>query len=366
MWKHLPYIILGSVLTLACIGGLEHAAISNEPPPVGMNTKDFEPDELKTINVFQRACKSVVFITSKRRVRNNRFLFGSPFQNQIQQGSGSGFIWDSEGRIVTNYHVVADADSLVVTLPDHTELEAHVIGKAPDQDLAVLQIDSPDIMLKPIEIGSSSSLQVGQKVLAIGNPFGLDQTLTTGIVSALGRQIKSITGRVIDNVIQTDAAINPGNSGGPLLDSKGRVIGINAAIISPSGSSAGIGFAVPVNTVASIIPQLLENIRPGMGIKPLSDNWAKKYNIKGVIIYEVESNGPADRAGLEGLEADGWGYYYLGDVITAIDDEPVTSSDELFRILKKHNVNDKVKVSILRRGKKEANIVITLQALPTQ
>ncbi len=221
-------------------------------------------DEQNTIDIFRRSAPSVVYITSIALRRN---LFSLNIY-EIPQGTGSGFIWDSGGRIVTNYHVIQDANRLEVTLADHTTWKGVLVGAVPDLDLAVLQISAPSAKLQPISIGESSSLQVGQKVFAIGNPFGLDQTLTTGIVSALGREIKAVTGRTIHNVIQTDAAINPGNSGGPLLDSAGRIIGVNTAIYSPSGGSSGIGFAVPVEDVNRVVPQVIRQgkvVRSGRG-----------------------------------------------------------------------------------------------------
>ena len=226
---------------------------------------DLASDEISTIELFRNASPSVVYITSIALRRN---LFSLNVY-EIPQGTGSGFIWDKHGRVVTNYHVISDANRIEVTLADQSTWKGVMVGAAPDQDIAVLQISAPTAKLRPITIGESDDLHVGQKVFAIGNPFGLDQTLTTGIVSALGREISSATGRTIHDVIQTDAAINPGNSGGPLLDSAGRLIGVNTAIYSPSGGSAGVGFAVPVSEVNRVVPQIISNgriIRPGLGV----------------------------------------------------------------------------------------------------
>ena len=226
---------------------------------------DLASDEQNTIDIFRYSAPSVVYITSIALRRD----FFSLNAYEIPQGTGSGFIWDKQGRVVTNYHVISDANRLEVTLADHSTWKAVLVGAAPDRDLAVLQISAPADKLRPISIGESKNLLVGQKVYAIGNPFGLDQTLTTGIVSALGREISSATGRTIHDVIQPDAAINPGNSGGPLLDSAGRLIGVNTAIYSPSGASSGIGFAVPVGEVNRVVPQIISKgkmIRPGLGI----------------------------------------------------------------------------------------------------
>ena len=205
---------------------------------------------------------------------------------EIPQGTGSGFVWDQDGHIVTNFHVVQEGDRANVTLNDGSTYPATIVGTTPDKDIAVLKIDAPPQKLLPLPIGQSSNLKVGQKVLAIGNPFGLDQTLTTGVISGLGREIKSVSGRPIHDVIQTDASINPGNSGGPLLDSSGRLIGINTAIYSPSGANAGIGFAVPVDTVNQIVPQLMKFgkiTRPGLGISILADQIAQQNRIDGVV-----------------------------------------------------------------------------------
>jgi S1-C subfamily serine protease len=311
------------------------------------------PDERNTISVFQEVAPSVVFITSKV-IRQGFFLTDT---YEVPAGSGSGFVWDNEGHVVTNYHVTEDASTLTVTLSDNSSYEAEKVGQEPSKDIAVLRIKAPSSKLRPVKIGSSTNLQVGQKVVAIGNPFGLDQTLTTGVVSALGREIKARNGRTIQDVIQTDAAINPGNSGGPLLDSRGQLIGINTAIISPSGSSAGIGFAVPVNTVNRIVPQLIKFghvSRPGLGIQVVSDAQARRAGIEGVIIGDIQEGSAAAKAGLRGVQRDRYGYTYVGDIIIGINDQAVRNYGELGDVLEQYKVGEVVTVRILRDGEKKS------------
>ncbi len=314
------------------------------------------PDEKNSVQVFEEVAPAVVFITSLARQRD----FFTLDVTEIPQGSGSGFVWDSKGNVVTNYHVIANASSLTVTLSDGSSFPAKVIGSEPNKDIAVLRIQAPEAKLKAVKIGSSDKLIVGQKVLAIGNPFGLDQTLTVGIVSALGRQISSTTQRTISDVIQTDAAINPGNSGGPLIDSQGRVIGVNTAIVSPSGAYAGIGFAVPVNTVKAIVPQLIQHgkvIRPGLGVTIISDSIANRLDIEGVIIGEVPTGSEAERAGLQGIKRNSQGEFELGDVIIGIDAKKVKDIDDLGSALEEHKVGDTVTVKFLRDGKEQTTKV---------
>jgi S1-C subfamily serine protease len=284
---------------------------------------------------------------------------------EIPQGSGSGFIWDQDGHIITNYHVIQDASSAQVTLGDQSIWEAELVGVDPSQDLAVLVIKAPQHQLKPLAVGTSQDLQVGQNVLAIGNPFGLDQTLTTGIISALGREIKAENGRTITGVIQTDAAINPGNSGGPLLDSAGRLIGVNTALYSPSGSSAGIGFAVPVDTVNRVVPQLIRYgrvIRPGLGIRIADDATARRMNLPGVLIIENEAGSAAEAAGLRGTRWDARNQLILGDIIVGLADTPVHTANDLLNALEKQQVGDIVQLDIMR-GTQRKRLSITLQAV---
>ena len=324
-------------------------------------TQPLSTEELNTIAVFEKAATSVVYITNTALRRD----FWSLNTFEVPQGSGSGFIWDRQGHIVTNFHVVYGADTIQVVLDDQTSFDAKVVGVDPDHDLAVLRISSKNNSLIPLEIGSSQDLRVGQRVLAIGNPFGLDHTLTTGIVSALGRSIKSINDRTIEGVIQTDAAINPGNSGGPLLNSSGQLIGVNTQIVSPSGAFAGIGFAVPVDIVKRVVPQLIQFgklIRPGLGISLIPDSIAKRWGITGVPIAKVQPGGAADKAGLRSLEEVPGGRIRLGDIITAIDGEEVRNYDDLAKILDRYNVGDRIALRIRRNGK-DHTLSLNLQAV---
>jgi S1-C subfamily serine protease len=309
---------------------------------------DLAGDELNTIDIFRANSPSVVHVTSIALRRG----FFSMNAVEIPQGTGSGFIWDDQGRIVTNYHVISDANRVQVTMADNSSWKAVLVGVAPDKDLAVLQIDAPSYQLKPIAIGSSKDLLVGQKVFAIGNPFGLDQTITSGIISALDREIKAVTGRVIDGVIQTDAAINPGNSGGPLLDSAGRLIGVNTAIYSPSGAYAGIGFAVAVDIVNSIVPQIIKHgriIRPGIGATLADERVANRLGIEGVLILSVEKGGPAENAGLRPTTKYR-GEIILGDIITSVAGKKIRSFDDLLTELERFKVGEKVPFTIDRNG----------------
>ncbi|HWU89540.1 MAG TPA: trypsin-like peptidase domain-containing protein [Kofleriaceae bacterium] len=336
--------------------------VSLEPRPIAQRPDDkLGADEQATIAVFHDFSRSVVHITSLEVQRDRMTLNAT----EIPQGTGSGFIWDQDGHIVTNFHVVQMGDRARVTLNDGSSYPAKIVGTAPDKDLAVLQITAPRQKLLPLPIGKSADLLVGQKVLAIGNPFGLDQTLTTGVISGLGREIKSVTQRSIFDVIQTDASINPGNSGGPLLDSAGRLIGINTAIYSPSGANAGIGFAVPVDTVNAIVPQLIEHgkvTRPGLGINILSDQIAARQKIKGVVILGVTPGGAADQAGITGARqtAGGW---ELGDVIVKLGGTEVKQASDLYRALDAHKVGDEVEVVVESRDERRT-VKLTLQALP--
>jgi S1-C subfamily serine protease len=322
---------------------------------------ELSADERSTIAVFERATKSVVFIANTA-IQQDVWSLNIM---EVPQGSGSGFVWSKQGHIVTNFHVIYGADAIKVTLADRSEHQAKVVGVDPDHDLAVLQIQMADGPVEPLAIGFSHDLRVGQKVLAIGNPFGLDHTLTTGVVSALGRTIKSMSNRTIEGVIQTDAAINPGNSGGPLLDSAGRLIGVNTQIVSPSGAYAGIGFAVPVDTVNRIVPELIKHgklIRPGLGVSLVPDAMAKRWGIKGVIIGKVTRGGAADRAGLRGARETMMGQIQLGDVIISVDGKPVATIDDLMDVMEAHKVGDQVTVDILRGNRRE-RVSVTLQAV---
>lgn len=319
----------------------KEATAATDPAPLLIT------DEANNIAVFEAASPSVVFVTNTQ-LRRQRFSLNVL---EIPKGSGTGFIWDDDGLIVTNFHVVYGANKINIALQSGQQFEAKVVGTSPEKDIALLKIDAPKDMLSPLPLGNSDALAVGRKVLAIGNPFALDTTLTVGVVSALGREIKSMNNRTISNVIQTDAAINPGNSGGPLLNSQGELIGVNTAIYSPSGASAGIGFAIPVSTLKNLVPQLKKYgklYRPVLGIETLSDSWTKRLKIKGVVVFAVKPGLPAASAGIIGVREDRRGKLHLGDVIIAIDSEPVTNEDTMLSLLEQHSPGDTVEITTLR------------------
>lgn len=311
--------------------------------------------ESHTIRLFESAAPSVCFITTSQMRRN----YFSRNITEIPSGTGSGFVWDRDGHIVTNFHVIQGSDRWQVTLADRSTWPATLVGYAAEKDLAILKIEAPREKLTPIQVGASETLRVGQAVYAIGNPFGLDQTLTTGVVSALGREIQSVAGIPIRDVIQTDAAINPGNSGGPLLDSSGRLIGVNTAIYSPSGASAGIGFSIPADAVRWVVPELIKYgriKRPSLGIEVRSFR-----NIEGVVVYSVIEGSAAERAGIRPLYLDRSGNVRLGDVITAINGAKIASYNDLFLELEKYSPGERVSVT-LRRDDQEENLALTLDA----
>jgi S1-C subfamily serine protease len=317
-------------------------------------------EERATIGLFERASPSVVYITSLALQRD----FFSLNVQEIPQGSGSGFIWDRQGHVVTNFHVIQGASGAQVTLADQSTWDAELVGGAPEKDLAVLRIKAPQNLLRPLPLGSSDDLRVGQSVFAIGNPFGLDQTLTTGIVSALGREIQSVAGVPIRDVVQTDAAINPGNSGGPLLDSAGRLIGVNTAIFSPSGAYAGIGFAIPEHSVRWVVPDLIRYgrvNRPTLGVEPAPDAWNRQLGIEGALILNVTPGSGADEAGLRGTRQSRGRRIELGDIIQSIDGKPVKDSGDLLLILEEKKAGDVVRVGILR-GDRRLEVRVRLSA----
>ena len=324
---------------------------------------DLAEDEKSTIELFRKSSPSVVHVTNIALQQD--FFFNV---QKIQQGTGTGFVWDDQGNIVTNFHVVANADAAQVTLADQTTWEASLVGVAPDRDLAVVRIKAPRDKRPALPIGTSGDLRVGQKVFAIGNPFGFDQSLTTGIISALGREIDSMTGHAIRDVIQTDAAINPGNSGGPLLDSAGRLIGVNTAIASPSGAYAGIGFAIPVDTVNRIVPDLIrygKSQRPGIGVETFNDEVSQEVLRRlglerGTVISRVVSGSTAARAGLRPTRRDENGYIVVGDIVTDVNDKPVRSQRDLSAVLDEYKIGDTVSLTVVRDGKPR-KIPVTLQ-----
>lgn len=340
-------------------------AVGPIEPRVVTPRGDLAADEKATIELFREASQSVAHITTSEVGRN----FRSNSMTEVPKGTGSGFLWDNHGHVVTNFHVIEGADRCRVTLADQSVWNGTVIGAAPDRDIAVLKIDAPVEVLKPIVVGTSSDLLVGQKVFAIGTPFGLDQTLTTGVISGLGREIQSRTGRRIEGVIQTDASINPGNSGGPLIDSAGRVIGVNTAIFSPSGASVGIGFAIPIDSVNRTVTRLIRDgriVRPGLNINVAPDTVTQKLGLKGVLILAVLNGGAADQAGLHPTTEDDHGIH-LGDILTAMNGKPLRSGDDLLAALEEHEAGDVVKFKILRNAKtkqqEELEVAVKLQAL---
>ncbi|HSI60394.1 MAG TPA: trypsin-like peptidase domain-containing protein [Ideonella sp.] len=336
-------------LLLACGLALASAGAAAQSPRAVAPRGALAADELNNIAVFKAASPAVVNITVLGLERD---LFSLNVQ-QVPRGTGTGFVWDDKGHIVTNFHVIQDANAARVTLADQSSYRAELVGAFPDRDLAVLKIDVPRGKLPAIPLGSSRDLQVGQKVYAIGNPFGLDQTLTTGIVSALNRDIEAVTRRRIRGAIQTDAAINPGNSGGPLLDSAGRLIGVNTSIYSPSGASAGIGFAIPADEVNRIVPRLIRDgrfERPAIGVTGGPEGMARLLKLpKGVPLIAVTPGGPGQRAGLKPF-ARGRDGIEQGDVITAVNDEPVADFDDMLSLLERYRPGDKVTLSLWRAG----------------
>lgn len=325
------------------------AARAAAPAPV-IPRADLSDLEKSTIALFSARSKSVVHITTLK-VQTDLFRRNAL---EVPQGIGSGFIWDTDGHVVTNFHVIQDADAARVTLSDHSVWNARLVGRSERNDIAVLRIDAPNVELSPIVVGSSHDLAVGQQVFAIGSPFGLDYTLSTGVISGLGREIQGELGLPILGAIQTDAAINRGNSGGPLLDSSGRLIGMNTAILSPSGGSAGIGFAVPIDTIARAVPQLIKygrEVRPSIGVQLAEDALTQRFGLRGALILNVLPNSPAARAGLRGTTQDGvTGRINIGDLIVAVNGTEVNTNPELYLAIEKHKAGDRVKLGLMRAG----------------
>jgi S1-C subfamily serine protease len=368
-------LLLGVVALLVIAGACAVGAIlllrpapgpAPATPPVAVTPRgDLSAAEQSTIELFRQAAPSVVFITTVSLQRD-------PFRldpREVPEGSGSGFLWDAQGHVVTNFHVIRNADGARVTLADQSVWPARLVGFVAEKDLAVLRIEAPGVALRPLPMGTSHDLLVGQHVFAIGNPFGLDHTLSTGVISGLDRQIESTTQRPITGVIQTDAAINPGNSGGPLLDSAGRLIGVNTAIFSPSGASAGIGFAVPVDTVRRIVPQLIAHgrvVRPGLGVQLAPPDMLRRLGIEGVLILGVQPGSPAAQAGLQGSSRAPLGNRMrLGDIVVAADGETVRGEDDLFRILDRSEVGQTLTLTV-RRGDQPVEVPVVLGAFQAQ
>jgi len=315
-------------------------------------------DERNTIAVFRETAPTAVFVTQRRVVQD---YWGG--QKEVEAGSGSGFVWDKQGHIVTNFHVIQNARSVTVTLQDQSTHEAVLRGAEPRKDIAVLKINVPADKLVPIHLpDKKAALEVGQKAIAIGNPFGLDHTLTVGVISALGRSVDGIGGVEIRDMVQTDAAINPGNSGGPLFDSGGRLIGMNTAIYSKSGASAGVGFAVPVSSIQRVVPEIIRTGRAeqvGLGIRiDVDQRFERRSGIRGVIVIGVQPGSPAEKAGLRGVQTTARGVA-LGDVIVGIDQTVINDYDDLYNTLDRHQAGDKVKLKV-KRGNSVVELETTL------
>lgn len=324
---------------------------------------DLAEDEKAVVELFRSTCDSVAFIEPIDSVSD---MWGNMSEPQAI-GTGSGFVWDTAGHVVTNFHVVQGlkgdlARGAVVTLHDGSQYEAQLRGVFRDKDIAVLTIDAPPETLHPVVLGTSHDLQVGQKAYAIGNPYGFDYTLTHGLISALDREMTSVNDRRITGVIQTDAPINPGNSGGPLLDSAGRLIGMNTMIYSETGSSAGLGFAVPVDEINRIVTEIIKHgrvIQPWLGLEPMPERFSEQNGLKGVAIGNVIPGSAADKAGLRGLSRRG-GRWRLGDVILAVDGTPVKNKDDLLDVLETMEIGTTVQLRIERKGK-ELDVPVVLQ-----
>ena len=347
------------MLVLLMAGYLLWHSVANQRGRIRSEPREITPRgnlaefEKTTISIFEAAAPSVVYIFTENAMNG---FFGT---RQATQGAGSGFLWDINGHVVTNLHVLEEASSIQVRLDSGEAIDATFVGGSPGHDLAVIRLRQVPPEILPIPVGTSANLKVGQTVLAIGNPFGLSRTLTTGVVSALDRLLPTATGREVVGAIQTDAAINPGNSGGPLLDTAGRLIGVNTAIISGSGSSAGIGFAVPVDVVNEVVPILITRgkiPRPGIGFIPLDDEITARLGVAGVVIERIIDNSEAQRAGLSGID---YRRRSLGDVIVGVGDEPVRDMDDFVRAIEKHAIGQSVTLRV-RNGDRIREVTVTL------
>jgi 2-alkenal reductase len=346
MGNRLKPLIAFLVLAALCVS--QTAPASAAAPRAIAPRGSLAEFERTAVELFERVSPSVVQVVVPR---GGGSLFGGETQ---EAGAGTGFVWDEAGNIVTNAHVVGTSDRVMVRTASGDVAPAQVVGRAPNYDLAVVRLVSRGTLPPPVAIGASSTLKVGQAVFAIGNPFGLDQSLTTGIISALKRRMPTAGGREVADVIQTDAAINPGNSGGPLLDSAGRVIGVNTAILSPSGSNAGVGFAIPIDTANRVVPELIRSGRvptPGIGIVAAPESVATRAGVEGVVIVQVTAGSPAERAGLRGINFNAG---ELGDVIVEVEGRAVRRLSDLTNALEKAKVNGSVSVTVLRDGAKRS------------
>ncbi len=357
-----PRLRAAALIAAAALTSLAPASARTETPAAAPRAVaprgPLGADEQANIELFRRVSPSVVHITT---LATQRDMFSMNVM-QVPRGTGTGFVWDAQGHIVTNFHVIQGGSGARVTMADQTSFQAKLVGAFPDRDLAVLKIEAPADKLPPIAVGTSRDLQVGQRVYAIGNPFGLDQTLTLGVVSALNREIESFNGRTIRGVVQTDAAINPGNSGGPLLDSAGRLIGVNTQIASPSGASAGIGFAIPVDEVNRIVPRVIRDgrfVRPALGVTAGAPNLTRALNLpRGVAVVQVGNGSPAAKAGLQAFRRERNGDIVPGDVITAIDNEPVADLDGMLAQLERRSPGDSVTLTVWRAGQTRKQTVL--------
>lgn len=363
--RRIRWILVGTALLLVLwqfLPWIERQFVRLDAEPRTVEARgDLAPDEQATIAIFEQTSPSVVFITTRQRVVN----MWTRNVTSVRRGSGSGFFWDDLGHVVTNNHVIEGASEAIVSLNDGRSYRAVLVGRSPAHDLAVLRINVPFDRRPPIPLGTSGDLRVGQKVFAIGNPFGLDYSLSSGLVSALDRSIEDDKGGTIEHLIQTDAAINPGNSGGPLLDSAGRLIGINTAIYSPSGAYAGIGFAVPVDTVNRVVPQLLAEgryVRPSLGISVDDDvnrAIARQLGVEGIAVLRVESGSGADTAGLRPFSIDSDGDVVPGDIVVAVDGKAVDDVSALLSTLDDYNIGDAVLLTV-NRGGSEVSVRVVL------
>ncbi|MBU6484140.1 MAG: trypsin-like peptidase domain-containing protein [Betaproteobacteria bacterium] len=352
--------LFGLMAISACIAWSITAPVHARPvTPRG----PLAPEERLTIDIFDKSKRSVVYISTSQQVRD----LWSRNVRSIPRGTGSGIIWDERGHVITNYHVISGASAAKVRLSDGRDYPASLVGASAFHDIAVLQIEVPSNPPPPLPVGTSRDLRVGQSVYAIGNPFGLDWSLTTGIVSALDRSLEGDDGNTIEHLIQTDAPINPGNSGGPLLDSAGRLIGMNTAIYSPSGASAGIGFAVPIDTINRVVPALIAHgkyVRPTLGIEidaDLNDALSERLGVKGVFVLKVAPKGPGAAAGLRGARLERDGTFVPGDIIVSVGGQPVTSVSRLRARLDDFRAGERVSVGLLRDGR-QVTVEATLAA----
>ncbi|HKP63439.1 MAG TPA: trypsin-like peptidase domain-containing protein [Polyangiales bacterium] len=333
------------------------------PRPIAPSTS-LAAGEKQRIALFDRTWKSVVHITTLA-VRADPFRLNVM---EVPRGTGSGFVWDEHGHIVTNFHVISGADQARVTFADRSTVSAQLVGVSARNDVAVLRVVGMPKTVTPLPVGTSRNLVVGQDVIAIGSPFGLDYTLSTGVISGLGREIMGAGGLPIGGVIQTDAAINPGNSGGPLIDSSGRLIGVNTAILSPSGASAGVGFAVPVDTVARVVPQLIaygREVRPELGVSLADDSVSERFGLPGVLVLGVAEGSPAQKVGIQPTQRDANGDIMLGDIITQIQGEPMHKTADVLLQLEKHKAGDTVTVTTVRGGEPKTLSVVLASNVQT-